>query len=106
MGNTILAKCRICDFEKKFNYGGSRSNYKTSCPVPAINTQTGHFENVNYISEKNNSIYKFYSDKELKGDNGDNYTLNNFDLKLNEINNYCPKCKSNSLDFRITHFFS
>lgn len=101
MGNIISAICKDCDFKTKFNYGGNKLNFQVNCPVPAINIKTGQFENVNYKSEKNNSNYKFYSNKELKGDNKNCNTLDNFDLKLNTKNNYCPKCKKYSLDFNI-----
>ena len=82
MGNIISAKCKICDFKKTFNYGGNKLNFQVNCPVPAINIKTGQFENINYINEKNNFTYKFYSNKELKGDNENSNTLDNFDLKF------------------------
>ena len=104
MGNIIASKCRICNFENTFKYGGNRFDFQTNCPVPALNVETEDFENVNYIENKSNPKYKFYSDKELKGNNGENNTLNNFDLKLNTINNYCPKCKNFTFDFRIKLF--
>ena len=40
----------------------------------------------------------------LKGNNFDNNTINYFDLKLNTVNNYCPKCKEKALAFQITMF--
>ena len=104
MGNIIASKCRICNFENTFKYGGNRFDFQTNCPVPALNVEIEDFENVNYIENKSNPKYKFYSDKELKGNNGENNTLNNFDLKLNTINNYCPKCKNFTFDFRIKLF--
>ncbi|WP_420287298.1 hypothetical protein VT569_05215 [Flavobacterium psychrophilum] len=104
MGNIIASKCRICDFENTFKYGGNRFDYQTNCPVPAINIETREFENVNYKIEMNNPKYKFYSDKELKGDNEKNNTFGNFNLELNSTNNYCPKCKNFSFDFRIEFF--
>jgi hypothetical protein len=104
MGNIISAKCKICDFKRTFNYGGNKFDFKVNCPVPAMNVETGQFENINYKIEKNNSKYKFYSNKELKGNNENNYTLDNFDLKLNTKNNYCPKCKKYSFDFQIIMF--
>jgi hypothetical protein len=58
MGNIIDSKCRNCNFEKTFKYGGNKFNYQTNCPVPAINLETGEFENVNYIIEINNPKYK------------------------------------------------
>ena len=105
MGNIIASKCRICNFENTFKYGGSRFDYQTNCPVPAINIETEEFENVNYIVEKNNPKFKFYTDKELKGNNEGRNTYGNFDLELNSCNNYCPKCKNFSFDFRLTIFY-
>lgn len=104
MGNIIVSKCRICDFENTFKYGGNRFDYQTNCPVPAINIETGEFENVNYKTEKNNPKYKFYSDKELKADNEEKNTFRNFNLLLNSVNNYCPECKNFSLDFRVKFY--
>lgn len=104
MGNIIASKCRICSFENTFKYGGNRFDYQTNCPVPAVNIETEEFENVNYKIEINNPKYKFYTDKELKGDNEGNNTFGNFNLELNSVNNYCPKCKSFAFDFRIKFF--
>ena len=105
MGEIISTNCKKCGFRNKFSYGGNRFNYLTNCPVPAINIETEEFENINYITEKNNTKFKFYSDKELKGDNEGKNTYGNFDLEINSCNNYCPKCKNFSLDFRVTTFY-
>lgn len=105
MGNVIASKCRICSFSKDFSFGGGRLNYLTNCPVPAINNLTKEFESVNYIIEKENKNYTFYSDEKLKGENPENKTFQNFDLLLNENNNFCPSCENFSLDFRITLFY-
>ena len=99
MGNFIASNCRICNFSNEFKYGGSK--YATTCHVPAINKETLEFENIDYHQEKNSGKYIFYSDDELKGENNGN-VFNNFDLSLNEFNNYCPKCKQKTLDFHIT----
>lgn len=104
MGNTIDSKCRICNFENTFNYGGNKSDYKTNCPVPALNMETNEFENINFINNQHNLKYKFYSSKELKGDNEGKTTIKNFNLELNQVNNYCPRCKNFTLDFRIICF--
>ena len=58
MGNIIASKCRICNFENTFSYGGNRFNYLTNCPVPAINTETEEFENYwqLYDTVKNQAI--------------------------------------------------
>lgn len=105
MGQIFNANCRICNFEKDFKYGGGRFNYRENCPVPAINVETGYFENVNYITEKNNTQYLFYTDKQLKGDNGNNNVYQNFTLELNQTNNLCPNCKQYSFDFAINMFY-
>ncbi len=105
MAEIIAAKCRVCNFENTFKYGGNRFSYQTYCYVPAINIETNEFENVNHVEFENNPKYIFYSDKKLKGDNEGNNTMDNFDLKLNTLNNYCPKCKNFSLDFRITIYY-
>jgi hypothetical protein len=104
MGQVISTVCKKCGFSNTFSYGGNKLGYQTNCPVPAINIENGEFENVNYKNEINNPIYKFYTDKELKGDNEGNNTLGNFNLELNTVNNYCPKCKNFAFDFRIKFF--
>jgi len=61
-------------------------------------------KNINYFEHKNSGKYLFYSDDELKRNNYDNSTINNFDLKLNTVNNYCPNCKEKALAFQIIMF--
>lgn len=104
MGNVIATKCKSCGFSNKFSYGGGRYSYKTNCPVPAINKETLEFENINYFEHKNSNNYLIYTDDILKGNNYDNNTINNFDLKLNTVNNYCPHCKDKSLIFHVTMY--
>lgn len=101
MGNIIATKCCECDFENKFSFGGGRFSYKTFCPVPAINKETLEFENINYFEHLNSNNYLFYIDVVLKGDNLHDKTITNFDLILNEENNYCPRCKTKALAFRV-----
>jgi len=99
MGEFITAKCKSCGYSNSFSYGGNRMDYKTNCPVPAINAETLEFENVNYIEHKNNLKYIFYSGKFLKGENPNNNIFRNFDLEINEQNNYCPNCRKYCFDF-------
>ena len=99
MGYILKANCRICNYDTDIKFGGGRFNYLTNNPVPAINIQTEQLESVNYINENNNPNYIFYTSSELKGDNGRNNVFQNFDLELNQINNYCPNCKSFAFDF-------
>ena len=103
MGQIITSKCRSCNFEKTFQYGGNRADFQTNFPVPAINIETGEFENINYKTEIHNPKYKFYSDHELKGNNGRNNTFRSFNLELNSENNFCPKCSNYTLHFRIKY---
>ena len=104
MGNIVATLCRNCGFKNEFRLGGGRFNYLTHCPVPAINKESLEFETVNHYEHKDSGKYLFYSDHELKGDNYNNKTFNNFNLYFNEEGNYCPKCKNKNLAFRITMF--
>ncbi len=101
MGNIIASKCRLCDFENEFRFGGNRFDFKTNCPVPAINIETGEFVNINYKELEKDSAYLFYSDEKLKDINNNSNTINDFDLKLSSKNNYCPNCKNFTLDFNL-----
>ena len=40
MAEILKAKCRICNYDTSFKYGGGRFDYQTNCPVPAINIET------------------------------------------------------------------
>ena len=104
MGNIVATLCRSCGFENEFRIGGGRFNYKTYCPVPAINKETLEFEQINYYEHKKSDKYLFYSDSVLKGENKNNRTINNFDLYFNEEGNYCPSCKNKTLAFRTIMF--
>lgn len=99
MAEILKANCRICNYQTNFKYGGGKLDYLTNNLVPAYDKTTEELKSVNYKLEKENPNYIFYTQEELKGDNGENYTFQNFDLKLNRVNNFCPKCKNFSLDF-------
>lgn len=101
----LSGRCKSCDFENSFKYGGNRFDHQTNYPVPAIIIETDEFENVNYFEFDNIPKYKLYSNNQLKGNNEGNITMDNFDLKLNAVNNYCSKCKNFTLDFRITIYY-
>ncbi len=101
MGYVLNAKCKICDFKAEISFGGGRLNYLTNNPVPAINVHTEQLENVNYMTEKDNPNYLFYTNSCLKGDNGKANVFQNFDLQLNQVNNYCPNCKGYTFDFSL-----
>lgn len=105
MGTTISTLCKSCGFSNEFNFGGSRFGYRTNCPVPALNKQTLNFENVNYFEQQDFDLYIFYFTSSLKGKNEKQKTIRNFDLLLNEDDNFCPKCKKMSWTFREFRFF-
>lgn len=104
MAQILKGECRICNYNTSFKYGGSRFDYQTNNPVPAYNKTTEELESVNYKTEKDNPNYIFYTDNELKGKNEGNNYFGNFDLSLNQKDNYCPNCKNFSLDFQIYFF--
>jgi len=103
MGQFIVAKCHNCSFKTEFNFGGNKNNFQILCPVPSIQLKTLEFENINFIEHKDNLDYAFYSDKILKGNNVSNNTFKNFNLILNESNNYCPNCKGFKLSFNLKY---
>lgn len=96
----LKANCKICKYKTKFEYGGGKFDYQTNNPVPVYDRTTEELKSVNYFLEKYNPDYIFYSDEQLKGDNEGKFIFQNFNLNLNQVNNYCPKCKNYSLDFR------
>ncbi len=105
MGNIVATKCRLCGFTNEFQLGGGKFDYKTKCPVPAINKETLEFENINHYDHRDSGKYLFYSDDVLKGENTNDKTFRDFNLIFNEEGNYCPKCKNKSLAFRVTMYY-
>lgn len=106
MGKIITGKCKSCGFETEFSFGGNRSNYKTVCRLPAIDTETGEFVELNYYDYQNTkSKYLFYNDEKLKYNTAhDNTVIRNFNVELNTRKNFCPRCNSHALDFEIKFF--
>lgn len=105
MGNIVATKCRLCGFTNEFQLGGGKFDYKTECPVPAINKETLEFENINHYDHKDSGKYLFYSDEVLKGENTKDKTFRDFNKIFNEEGNYCPSCKNKSLAFRVAMYF-
>jgi hypothetical protein len=105
MGNIVATKCRLCGFTNEFQLGGGKYDYKTECPVPAINKETLEFENVNHYDHRDSGKYLFYSDAILKGENTRDKTFRDFNKIFNEEGNYCPNCKNKSLAFRVTMYY-
>ena len=104
MGSNISAEFENCGFKKEFNFGGNMMNFAINNPVPAIHKKSGIFRNVNYFRTQKQANYLYYFEDILKGKNESGYTFQNFDLLLNEQNNYCPNYKKFSLDFILKAF--
>ncbi|WP_430929028.1 hypothetical protein [Polaribacter marinivivus] len=104
MGNLIKATCTHCDFEKDFNFGGNMMDFTTNNPVAAIHKISGKFRNVNYFISKLKDNYTYYFEDSLKGNNKNGPIYENFELTLNEHNNFCPECKNTSLEFILKAF--
>ena len=47
MAEILKAKCRICNYDTSFKYGGGRFDYQTNNPVPAYNKTTEELESIN-----------------------------------------------------------
>ena len=104
MGSNISAEFENCGFKKGFIFGGNMMNFAINNPVPAIHKKSGIFRNVNYFRTQKQANYLYYFEDILKGKNESGYTFQNFDLLLNEQNNYCPNYKKFSLDFILKAF--
>jgi hypothetical protein len=101
MGMILAGKCKCCDFEKEFRFGGNRYNCETVCMLPAIDKETGEFVELNYYNfQDSESNFLFYNDEKLKTkDLESNEKFQNFDVEINQQNNFCPKCKKYHLNF-------
>jgi len=108
MGSAFLAICKECGFVKKFLLGGNMHNFRTFCPIPALDFEEGSKNtilSVNYFSYYDGTRYKFYSSDELKGDNVGNITFSvspggtEEEITINAEGNLCPKCNKFSVKF-------
>lgn len=107
MGLIIRATCGLCNFTVSFNYGANKGNHSYVTNVPAINLTNKQFENVNFIDENlDRDNYLFYHNDELKGNNLDYKTIDYNNLKLNQVNNFCPNCNKFNFDFKGNPIFT
>ena len=105
MGSIMKSKCHNCNFTNQFHVGSNMFNVRTVCYCPAINIETGEFEEVNYYTIDKEK-YKHYGEPELKTQEEDNKRdFKGMFFNLNRIGNYCPSCKNKSLEF-ILHMLS
>ena len=86
----IKTKCSSYRFLNEFSFGGGTFNHLTYRPVPAVNKKTLYFETIDQYSHKDLDNYLFNFDDVLKENNYHNRLIDNFDFKLNNVNNYCP----------------
>jgi len=105
MGMILEGRCKNCDFEKEFSFGGNKRNYTKVCMLPAIDKETGEFVELNYYDYKDSvSKYIFYNDEKLKSnDLNSNNKFQNFNVEINQKDNFCPKCKTYGLNFFLTY---
>jgi hypothetical protein len=124
MGFTILPVCNKCGYKTKvIAIGGGRLNHLTNCGAPALNIQSNEIEQINLYDYKKSVIIRkrflcfFFKSVTIEKKN-EKYipyfepTMFIDDLKIENHNwgsnnykkskNFCPKCKSYSIDFLDT----
>lgn len=121
MGFTIIPKCNNCEYiTDSIAIGGGRLNHLTNCGAPALNTESNEIEQINlYDYEKTVIIKKkflyFFSKSISIVTKNEKYipyyepSMFTDDLEIGNHNwgnkcykkskNFCPKCKSYSIDF-------
>ena len=105
MGMILTGRCKSCGFKTEFSFGGDKKNCTTVCMLPAIDKETGEFVELNYYAFQNSeSKYLFYNDEKLKtNDLESNYRFKNYDVEINQRDNFCPKCKTYGLNFFLRY---
>lgn len=121
MGFKILPICTNCGYKtNSIAIGGGRLSHLTNCGAPALNTESNEIEQINlYDYEKTVIIKKkflyFFSKSIAIVTKNKKYipyyepSMFNDDLEIGNHNwgnkcykkskNFCPKCKSYSIDF-------
>lgn len=123
MGFTIKPVCKNCGYNtKSIGIGGGRLNHFTKFGVPALNIESNEIEQINLYDYKKTVIIKkkflyFFSKSivieiETKNEKFIPYYQPNMftdDLEIEnhywggkcfkKSKNFCPKCKSYSIDF-------
>ena len=121
MGFTILPICNKCGYKTKaIAIGGGRLNHLTNCGAPALNIESNEIEQINLYDYKKTVIirkkflYFFFKSVAIEKKNKKYIpyyepTMFIDDLKIGNHNwgsncykkskNFCPKCKSYSIDF-------
>ena len=100
MGSLLKAICSECDFEKEFMLGGGMLDFTTMCNVPAFNKKTKKFVVKNYFEKDElKGEIVFYNDPTMFKRKDFDRTHQWGEVLLNAKNNFCPKCRSFTLDF-------
>jgi len=121
MGFTILPICSNCGYKtKSIGIGGGRLNHFTKYGAPALNTESNEIEQINLYDYKKTVIIKkkflYFFSKSIAIVTKDKkyipyYEPSMFtdDLEIEnhywggksfkKSKNFCPKCKSYSIDF-------
>ena len=104
MGYILRGKCKTCDFEKEFRFVGNKVITKLFVCYPLQITKL-EFVELNYYDYLNSeSKYLFFNDGKLKtNDLESNYRFKNYDVEINQRDNFCPKCKTYGLNFFLRY---
>lgn len=105
MGLLLKAKCHKCDFQKSFNFGAGKMNYKKISNVPAINIKTGDFVLVNYLDKNIKSDFNFYNQVDMFKAVSESKHFSWQEFKIQRSNNLCPKCKKFEMEFILEGYF-
>ena len=105
MGKILTGECKNCNFKNEFSFGGDKRNGTTVCMLPAIDKETGEFVELNYYDSQNSeSKYLFYNNEKLQtNDLVSNHRFKNYDVEINQRDNFCPKCKTYGLNFFLRY---
>ena len=121
MGFTIIPKCNNCGYTTdSIAIGGGRLNHLTKCGAPALNTESNEIEQINLydykktVIIKNKFLYFFtksiaivtkdekyipYYEPSMFTDDLESGNHNWGSNCYKKSKNFCPKCKSYSIDF-------
>ena len=105
MGVLYLAECTSCDFNKRFQLGGSRSQMGKVKAVPAIEIESNSFENPNFLEVEDSQQYKFYWEEGMYLQSDESEKILLFEHEFQNAFNLCPACNKYCLFFRsLIHF--
>lgn len=95
MGTFINAHCGKCGFRQEGMMFGS-GFVKRIPGIPALKKDTGELVVVEKTDDPN---LLFYHQKEMYKGSIERYGIENFDIRLNPVNNLCPSCGEYTMEF-------